>query len=221
MNRLKLFIPVIVVLMMFTLFLPLLMDKDRDATLLPSVMVGRTLPEFSLPSLHDPQKIYTHEDVLGETFLINVWATWCPSCKFEHPYLLKLAQEGINIYGLDYRDDADRALAWLRDLGDPYKVTLFDPNGELVLDLGVYGAPETYLVNAEGKILYRHVGVVDEKVWNETLKPLYFSEETFSKDTVSGETFSSESVSNGINAIAPSSKDSSSKDSPSTESNAN
>lgn len=176
MSRLKLFIPLAILILLVILFLPLLMDSERDPELLPSVLVGRTMPQFSLPTLDDPDKLYTKEDIIGEPFLLNVWATWCPSCKYEHPYLLKLAQQGINIYGLDYQDDEDRAKAWLQELGNPYKLNFFDLNGQLVLDLGVYGAPETYLVDAEGKILYRHVGVVNEKVWQEIFRPLYFSE---------------------------------------------
>ncbi len=174
MSRLKLFIPLIILLVITPMFLVLLMDEDRDPNLLPSVLVGRTLPDFSLATLEEPEKFYTREDILGETFLLNVWATWCPSCKYEHPYLLQLAEQGINIYGLDYRDDADLAKKWLTDLGNPYKLNFFDPDGQLVLDLGVYGAPETFLVDAKGKILYRHIGVVNEKVWLEVLKPLYY-----------------------------------------------
>lgn len=178
MKRFKLFIPLIIVALLIPLFLPLLLDKNRDSKILPSVLVGRTMPQFSLPDLHNDEKLYTREDILGEPFLLNVWATWCPSCRYEHPYLVKLKNEGINIYGLDYQDDKDRAKAWVRDLGNPYKLNFFDPDGQLVLDLGVYGAPETYLVNAEGFILYRHVGVVNEKVWQEIFKPLYFSKNT-------------------------------------------
>jgi len=176
-SRIKLFIPLIILGLLVPMFVFLLMDKERDPKLLPSVLVGREFPQFSLPDLLDDQ-YYTREAVLGEPFLINVWATWCPSCRFEHAYLLKLAEEGINIYGLDYKDDKSKAQTWIRDLGNPYKLNFFDPEGELVVDLGVYGAPETYVVSAEGRIVYRHVGVVNEKVWQEKLKPLYFSQET-------------------------------------------
>jgi cytochrome c biogenesis protein CcmG/thiol:disulfide interchange protein DsbE len=106
MRRLKLFIPLIFLILLIALFLPLLMDENRDPNLLPSVLVGRNLPQFSLPTLDDLEKHYTREDIVGEPFLLNVWATWCPSCKFEHPYLLKLAEQGINIYGLDYQEHA-------------------------------------------------------------------------------------------------------------------
>lgn len=175
MSRLKLFVPLIVLAVLVPMFLFVLMDKDREKDLLPSVLIGQDFPQFALPDLHTEGKLYGREDILGEPFLINVWATWCPSCRFEHAYLLKLANEGINIYGLDYKDDKDRALQWISELGNPYKLNFFDPQGELVVDLGVYGAPETYVVTAEGKIIYRHVGVVNEKVWQEILKPLYYS----------------------------------------------
>lgn len=176
MSRIKLFIPLIVLAVLVAMFMFVLTDEDRDPNLLPSVLVGRDFPQFSLPDLLDGQ-YYSREDIVGEPFLLNVWATWCPSCRFEHAYLLKLANEGINVYGVDYKDDKEKALQWISELGNPYKLNFFDPQGELVVDLGVYGAPETYVVNAEGKIIYRHVGVVNEKVWQETLKSLYFSGE--------------------------------------------
>lgn len=175
MKRIRLFVPLIILAILVPMFLLVLTKQDRNKELLPSVLVGRDFPQFALPDLHTEDKIYTREDIIGEPFLLNVWATWCPSCRFEHAYLLKLASEGINVYGLDYKDDKDKALRWISELGNPYKLNFFDPDGELVVDLGVYGAPETYVVTADGKIIYRHVGVVNEKVWQDILKPLYDS----------------------------------------------
>ena len=175
MNRIKLYVPLGILALLIPLFFLVLTDKDREPDILPSVLVGRDFPQFSLHDLHRDDIFYKREDILGEPFLLNVWATWCPSCRLEHPYLLTLANEGINIYGLDYRDDKELAKKWIKDLGNPYKLNFFDPDGQLVLDLGVYGAPETYVVNAEGKIVYRHVGVVNDKVWRELLQPLYLA----------------------------------------------
>ena len=102
-----------------------------------------------------------------------MWATWCVSCRVEHPYLTELAGRGVAIYGINYKDDDAAAMGWLRELGDPYIASIADREGTLGLNLGVYGAPETYLVDAEGLVRYRHVGVVDERVWSTILQPLY------------------------------------------------
>ncbi len=167
--RLKLFLPLIlfVVLAAF-LFRGLSLDPQA----LPSALIDRPLPEFSLPVLGQ-ERLIGKGDLIGEAALLNVWATWCVSCRVEHPYLLQIAQEGVPIYGLNYKDDDAAAARWLADLGDPYRANIADREGSLGLDLGVYGAPETYLVDAEGVVRYRHVGVVDERVWQTILQPLY------------------------------------------------
>jgi cytochrome c biogenesis protein CcmG/thiol:disulfide interchange protein DsbE len=116
------------------------------------------------------------EGWLGKPALINVWATWCFSCRVEHPYLLELAEQGVTIYGLNYKDEPAKASQWLVDLGNPYSETVVDQNGEFGLDLGVYGAPETYVIDAKGVIRHRHVGVVDEQVWLEQLQPFFEAE---------------------------------------------
>jgi len=105
--------------------------------------------------------------------LLNVWATWCISCRVEHPFLNKLQQEGVSIVGIDYKDDADKAIKWLEDLHNPYDMVVFDENGKLGLDLGVYGAPETYLIDSKGVVRYRHVGELNERVWRAKLEKLY------------------------------------------------
>jgi cytochrome c biogenesis protein CcmG/thiol:disulfide interchange protein DsbE len=102
-----------------------------------------------------------------------VWATWCPTCHYEHPFLLELAARNeVAIYGLDYKDNAAKAAEWLAKLGDPYTAVLFDKEGKLGLDLGVTGAPETYLVDAEGIVRLRYQGALDEKVWQQKFVPL-------------------------------------------------
>ena len=167
---LKLFLPLIlfVVLALF-----LMRGLQLDPKELPSALIDQPLPAFALPALGSDRQ-QQRNDVTGEVSLFNVWATWCVSCRVEHPYLTQLAREGVAIYGINYKDEDAAAMRWLDELGDPYIVSIADHEGTLGLDLGVYGAPETYLVDAEGVVRYRHVGVVDERVWTTCL--LYTSD---------------------------------------------
>ena len=168
-SRLKLFAP----LMLFAVLAVFLFrGLSLDPSEMPSALIDRPLPDFSLPRLGEATML-TAADVTGQAGLLNVWATWCPSCRVEHPYLLQLAAQGVPIYGLNYKDNDSAALRWLDELGNPYTLNIADREGTLGLDLGVYGAPETYLLDAEGVIRYRHVGVVDEGVWQTLLQPLY------------------------------------------------
>ena len=143
----------------------------KDPRLLPSALIDRPMPDFSLPSLKEPGRTLTVADLTGDIALVNVWGTWCPSCYDEHPVLLKLAEDGVPIYGLNYKDESPKAIQWLEDLGDPYKLNVVDAKGTLALDMGVYGAPETFLLDERGVIRYRHVGVVTEQVWEEVFLP--------------------------------------------------
>lgn len=169
MKRLLLFIPL---LLAISLGVVLSAGIGRDKTTLESALIGKPVPSFTLASLQDPAASFDAGMFRGKVVLLNVWGTWCPSCRVEHPELLRLAkQEGVPIVGLNYKDDRAAALKWLQDLGNPYQVTLFDPKGAFGFDLGVYGAPETYIIDADGIVRYRHVGVVDPKVWQEELAP--------------------------------------------------
>lgn len=144
-----------------------------DPTELPSALIGEPLPSFSLPSVEDPQRLITAEDVKGKPALVNVWATWCVACKVEHPVLNKLAEQGVVIHGVNYKDDNAAAQKWLRDFHNPYQLNIRDEQGSLGLDLGVYGAPETFFVDKQGIIRHKYVGVIDERVWREQLAALY------------------------------------------------
>tara|TARA_R110001599_G_scaffold353795_2_gene597920 strand:- start:65200 stop:65754 length:555 start_codon:yes stop_codon:yes gene_type:complete len=167
--RLKLFLPLIIfAVMSIFLFRGLSLDPQS----LPSALIDQPLPEFSLPVLGQ-DRLIQRQDIVGEPALLNVWATWCVSCRVEHPYLLQIGTSGVPIYGINYKDEDAAAQRWLTELGDPYRANITDREGTLGLDLGVYGAPETYLVDANGVIRYRHVGVVDERVWQTILQPLY------------------------------------------------
>lgn len=169
-RRLALFIPLIVFGVMAGFFWR---GLSLDPNAMPSALVDKRMPDFRLPIIEQPGVELTRADLDGKAYLLNVWATWCPTCRHEHPYLVKLAQQGVPIYGVDYKDDIEKARKWLVDLGNPYQATLIDADGRLGIDLGVFGAPETYLVDKQGIIRYKHVGVVDDKVWNQTLLPLY------------------------------------------------
>ncbi|NBA93888.1 DsbE family thiol:disulfide interchange protein [Pseudomonas sp. R5(2019)] len=143
-----------------------------DPAELPSAMIGKPLPAFSLPAVQG-DKTLTQADLIGKPALVNVWGTWCISCRVEHPMLNKLAEQGVVIYGINYKDDNAAALKWLSEFHNPYQLDIRDEQGTLGLNLGVYGAPETFLIDAKGVIRHKFVGVIDETVWREQLASLY------------------------------------------------
>jgi len=147
--------------------------KGSDPSKLDSALVGQFVPAFTLQDIYDQNKQYDASIFKGQKMLLNVWATWCPTCYAEHTYLNKLAKQGLYIVGMNYKDDRKKAIRWLNDLNDPYQISLFDQNGMLGMDLGVYGAPETFLIDSKGIIQYRHVGDLNEKVWNNKLLVIY------------------------------------------------
>ena len=167
--RLKLFLPLLIFV---GLSLFLYRGLSLDPKELPSALIDKPLPEFNLSALLDDRPL-SRQDVVGEVSLFNVWATWCVSCRVEHPFLQQLADAGVPIVGVNYKDENEAARQWLVDLGNPYTVNIVDAEGSFGLDLGVYGAPETYFVDASGVIRYRHVGVIDERIWSSRLKPIY------------------------------------------------
>jgi cytochrome c biogenesis protein CcmG/thiol:disulfide interchange protein DsbE len=144
----------------------------RDPSLVSSPLIGKPVPDFSLPLLTEPQNNIGNNDLRGSVYLLNVWASWCAACRVEHPLLMQLAeQQWLPIYGLNYRDTRENALAWLDRYGNPYELVAFDEQGRTGLDLGVYGAPETYLVDRNGVIAYKHIGPITDEVWAEELHP--------------------------------------------------
>ncbi|WP_421681599.1 DsbE family thiol:disulfide interchange protein [Stutzerimonas urumqiensis] len=140
---------------------------------LPSALIGKPFPVFTLPSVKAGEPAITQADLLGKPALVNVWGTWCVACKVEHPVLNKLASQGVVIHGINYKDDTAAARDWLRDFHDPYQLNISDVDGSLGLDLGVYGAPETFLIDHNGIIRHKYVGVIDERVWQQEIAPLY------------------------------------------------
>lgn len=145
----------------------------RDPSALPSPYIDKAAPAFDLPQLQDPQARLSNADLLGRKSLVNVWATWCVGCREEHAYLMELAaQEFIPVYGINWRDSREDALRWLQQYGDPYKATGFDADGRVGIDWGVYGAPETFLVDENGVVLHKHLGPLSEPIWQRDFVPL-------------------------------------------------
>lgn len=131
----------------------------------------RALPDFRMGSLADPDRELGPADFTGKIALLNVWASWCAPCRQEHPLLLEISQTGTTIYGINFTDDRAAALHWLNSLGDPFAFNVFDQHGQLALALGVYGVPETYLLDASGTIRYKHMGLLDQQTWREQFLP--------------------------------------------------
>lgn len=176
MNRKLLFIPLGVFLLLAAALLwQLVRNADGDdPTRLESALIGKPVPQFRLEALETPGKIFDQAVLTnGKPLLLNVWATWCPTCRAEHQYLNKLSAQGVRVVGLNYKDDRQKAITWLNSLGNPYSLSLYDGNGMLGLDLGVYGAPETFLIDGRGIIRYRHAGDLNDRVWSRELKPLW------------------------------------------------
>ncbi|HEY5635874.1 MAG TPA: DsbE family thiol:disulfide interchange protein [Burkholderiales bacterium] len=139
----------------------------------PSPLIGKPAPLFSLPVLHQPDKVMTNADLKGQVWMLNVWASWCVSCREEHPVLVDLAKRNVlPIYGLNYKDKTDEAKAWLKQFGDPYTLSLVDAQGRIGIDYGVYGVPETYVIDREGVIRYKRIGIVTEDLVREKILPL-------------------------------------------------
>ena len=147
-----------------------------DPSKVPSPLVGKPVPQFSLPALQDPSRIVSDADLKGKISLVNVWASWCVSCRAEHEELMKLSREEkeLQILGLNWKDDPNDATRMLRKYGDPYVVSAFDPDNRVGIHWGVYGAPETFLVDFDGIIRHKHIGPIDRKVWEESLRPLVY-----------------------------------------------
>lgn len=160
-KKIQFIVPLLLFLILVPMFFyALFQDKEE----IPSPLIGKVIPDFVLQNIEGDQ-VFDQSSLIGEPLLLNVWASWCPSCAVEHPYLAYLSQQGVKIVGLNYKDQRADAQKYLQALGNPYSVVLFDESGSLGLDLGVYGAPETYLLDAQGRIIDKRVGVLDERVW--------------------------------------------------------
>ncbi|MCW4629404.1 MULTISPECIES: DsbE family thiol:disulfide interchange protein [Marinomonas] len=161
MRKLLFFIPLAVFLILGVV---LYLQLGKDTQYMPSALVGKKVPAFTLVSLQDDQ-VYTHQDLPTAPYLINFWGTWCPACHVEHPFLMALADSGVTIIGIDYKDKKDLAEQWLGQKGNPYQIVLMDEMGRFGMDMGVTGAPETFVVDGSGVVVYRHQGVVNAENW--------------------------------------------------------
>lgn len=145
---------------------------QQDPSRVPSPLIGQPAPEFSLPELRRPEAEFTERQMQGHVSLLNVWATWCIACKEEHPTLMQFAaRHDVPLYGLDYKDDRAKAMEWLDTHGDPYHKIAFDHRGDVAINWGVYGAPETFLIDAHGMIRHKYIGPLTPELIRNDLMP--------------------------------------------------
>ncbi len=148
-------------------------NTQHDQRYVPSPLIGKSAPDYALPLLDDPGTTLTRAEMLGQPYLINVFASWCFACGDEHPVLMKEARQlGVPLVGYDYKDEPADARAWLARHGNPYSMVVTDRSGVTAIDFGVYGAPETFLVDARGIIRYKHIGPLTPKIIAEKIEPL-------------------------------------------------
>ena len=146
---------------------------NRDPHEVPSPLIDKPAPAFSLPQLSEPTKTFSAAEMRGKVWVLNVWASWCVTCRDEHPLLIQYAKSNaVPIYGLNYKDQREDALAWLGELGDPYVLSAADLDGRVAIDYGVYGAPETYVIDQTGTIRFKQIGPVTPDVWTKQILPL-------------------------------------------------
>lgn len=163
------FVPLAAFLLLVVL---LFSGLGKDTEELPTALAGKPLPTMQLPSLLRAGQTVDNSAFLGRWTLLNVWATWCPTCYVEHPFLLELAAQGVAIIGLNSQDDTEKAKQYLAELGNPYIEVAVDESGKYGLDLGVYGAPETYLISPQGEVVLRRAGDINERVWRDRFLPV-------------------------------------------------
>jgi cytochrome c biogenesis protein CcmG/thiol:disulfide interchange protein DsbE len=144
----------------------------HDPSVLPSMLIGKPLPSFALAPMRPSEQGFTSAELAGEPVMVNVFASWCSVCKEEHPMLMALRSQGVKIVGLDWREDADAGARWLEANGDPYVRAGNDASGRVGIDMGVSGAPETFIVDRQGRVRYRQVGEITPQVWSQTIAPL-------------------------------------------------
>ena len=145
----------------------------RDPREVPSPLIGKAAPEFTLPTLQSNGEPFSTSQMNGKVWLLNIWATWCAACRVEHPLLVELARsQRVEIIGLNYKDDNALARQWLTDLGDPYVTTAVDADGRVGIDWWFYGAPETFVIDKNGVVRHKHIGPVSPKDLTETILPL-------------------------------------------------
>jgi cytochrome c biogenesis protein CcmG, thiol:disulfide interchange protein DsbE len=169
MLKLKFVVPL---LLFVALGIFLFVGLFRDPRYVPSPLIGKPAPEFTLPSLQDANYPVSSKELLGQPWVLNVWGTWCSGCRQEHETLLAIArQKAVPLVGLNWKDDNQAAQRWLQQLGNPYAVVAEDREGRTAIDWGVYGAPETFLIGPDGTVLYKHIAPMTMEVWNTEFLP--------------------------------------------------
>jgi len=145
----------------------------RDPSVIPTEMIDRNMPAFELPELREEGVVLSEADLIGETTLVNVFGSWCVACLQEHPTLMQLAEaDRVKIVGVNWRDKREDALTWLARHGDPYENIIFDAESDLVIEMGVTGAPETFVIDPSGRIRYKQIGPITAEVWRDTVRPV-------------------------------------------------
>lgn len=162
-------VPIAVLAALIALFA---VGLNQDPSYVPSPLIGKPAPAFALPRVDNPALQLDRSELLGDVSLLNVWATWCVGCRQEHPFLVELARRGeVRIFGLNWKDDPASARAWLSRLGDPYVASGMDQDGRVAIEWGVYGAPETFLLDAAGIVLYKHIAPLTPEIWEREFVP--------------------------------------------------
>lgn len=169
-------VPLMVFLALATLLGVGLTLNPKD---LPSTMIGKPAPDFKLNLLHTPESVFSPSDYLGQRWILNVWASWCVACRYEHPLLNEIANRtNIPLVGLNYKDDPQEARAWLAQRGNPYAKSPMDTAGDAGIDWGVYGVPETFVIDEQGRVIYKHTGPITAEIVNQEILPLFAGETT-------------------------------------------
>jgi cytochrome c biogenesis protein CcmG, thiol:disulfide interchange protein DsbE len=172
-KRLQLFVMLVPIPIFITVLFFLWRGLALKPEILPSALLGKPVPAFHLTNILAPSYPFTEQSLKGQVTLVNVWASWCYACEMEHPMLMEIKNRyHIPIYGIDYKDDPVKTKTFLSELGNPYTVLGNDSTGDVAMDFGVYGTPETFIVDKQGMIIYRHVGVINRQVWEDELLPV-------------------------------------------------
>lgn len=143
----------------------------KDPAKLPSALIDKPFPQFSLSSLDDENAVITKDALIGEVTVVNVFGSWCAACVIEHPNLMEITKE-VRLWGVNWRDERESGQSWITKHGDSYDTILFDPDSRLAIDLGIGGAPESYVVDKFGRVRYKHIGIITPEIWNDTLRPI-------------------------------------------------
>jgi len=171
-DRLNRFVPLVLFLLLAVMLMWGL-DPSRDTKEIPSPLINKSIPEFNLPDLLEPNVQLSTDIFKGKVTLLNVWGSWCVVCVHEHPFLQQLSEYGVTLVGLNYRDEAEPAREWIAEHGNPYQNIIADFDGSYGIDLGVYGAPETFLIDKQGVVRFKHVGPLRPELWGSEIAPLY------------------------------------------------